>query len=270
MGTTTQIEWADATLNTAWGCTHVSPGCANCYMYRLSRRYGHDPDVPKARTTERIVDCIRKLGPEHRVVFLNSMSDTFHDAYSDELITEWLGLLFTRAPQHRFLLLTKRSSRMAEYFAGRTVAPNVWLGVSVETPAQFGRIQELESIEMPDKWSRRFVSFEPLLASVKDAPIDRLDWVIVGGESDFRAPRPMDPDWAREVRDACRARRIPFFLKQLGGKRKINGAWGGNVLDGRRHLEMPDALRLRTKESTSATQTTLAPVPKQATLEGSA
>ena len=238
MGTTTAIEWADATVNTAMGCTKVSEGCKNCYMYRLMTRFGRDPDQPAPRKTTAIAKSIADLGPTSRVVFLNSMTDTFHDDYSHDLIDEWFDLL-SRTP-HKYLVLTKRINRAVEFFRAEGVPPNMWIGTSVESKRHYGRIAALNQIQT----TRRFVSFEPLLESVADAPLYGVSWVIVGGESDSKAPRPFSDVWARELRDRCQQMAIPFFYKQHGGTRKIGGVWGGNHLDGRQCLQMPGELAL--------------------------
>ena len=99
MGETTSIEWADTTLNTAWGCTKVSAGCDNCYMFRLSYRFGRDPENPQPRKMERIIAYLSKLGKRGRVIFLNSMTDTYHENFSDQLIIQWLKL-FASYPIH--------------------------------------------------------------------------------------------------------------------------------------------------------------------------
>ena len=117
MGARTAIEWADATLNTGMGCTKVSEGCKNCYMFRLMKRFGRDPDTAAPRKTTAIAKSIADLGPTPRVVFLNSMTDTFHPDYTDVMIDEWFDVL-SRTP-HRYLVLTKRVERMARFFSFR-------------------------------------------------------------------------------------------------------------------------------------------------------
>ena len=125
--------------------------------------------------------------------------------------------------------------------------------MSVETPDHYDRIHSLLRIPV----ARRFISFEPLLASVYDAPLFGISWVIVGGESDPGAPRRMDPRWASAMRRRCEQAGIPFFYKQTGGSSKINGAWGGNYLDGRRHIAFPREFKRRPVDAEPDRQTKL-------------
>ena len=251
MGTQTAIEWADATVNTGMGCTKVSSGCKNCYMFRLMARFGKDGSVPVPRDPTKIAKSIADLGPVPCTVFLNSMTDTFHPSYPDDLIATWLDLI-ARTP-HTYLILTKRAGRMADYFSAHPLPDNAWVGVSVESPAHYDRIHALLRVQTV----RRFISFEPLLDSVHDAPLFGISWVIVGGESDPGAPRRMDPRWAIEMRDRCKQLLIPFFYKQTGGSRKINGAWGGNELAGRRHIAVPREFTRRPVDAEPDRQTKL-------------
>ena len=240
MGNTTSIEWADATLNTAWGCTKVSKGCDKCYMFRLSHVFGKSTD-PAPRKPKALQQAIRKLG-DPKIVFLNSMSDTFHESFPDEMIEGWFDEL-ARTP-HVYICLTKRPSRMMRFERSHRIPDNFWVGTSIEGKSAYHRLQPLRKMAHPTK----FVSLEPLLESVKDIDLTGIHWVIVGGESDFMAPRKFEEQWAREIRDRCAAEKIPFFYKQSGGRKKVNDIWGTNILDGRTHLEMPEALK--TKEST--------------------
>jgi len=242
MGNTTEIEWADSTLNTAWGCTKVSAGCANCYMFRLSKMYGRTPDLFQPRKIKNIKRDIKKLG-SHKVVFLNSMTDTFHEDAPDELLDKWFYIL-ANTP-HTYLTLTKRTQRMHDYFQTRTIPKNIWLGTSVENKKAYPRIDILRDIKTTNV---KFVSLEPLLESVADVNLQGIQWAIVGGESDFTKPREFKEEWAREVLAQCRKYGTKFFYKQSGGRKKNNHIWGTNILDGRTYLEMPELLQ--TKQST--------------------
>ena len=238
----TEIEWADATLNTAWGCTKVSKGCENCYMYRLSKAFGKPADSPAETKTWR--QQVNRLG-EPKIVFLNSMTDTFHESFSDTLIESWLTHL--AATPHTFICLTKRTPRMKKYFESHPVPANFWIGTSIENRSAYHRLRPLQKIKAKTK----FLSLEPLLESVSDIDLTDIQWVIVGGESDFQKPRPFDISWAAEIRDKCKSQSqpIPFFYKQSGGRSKTNGVWGSNILEGKTYLEMPELLK--TKESTT-------------------
>jgi len=242
MGEKTSIEWADSTLNTAWGCTKVSAGCENCYMFRLSKIFGKNAENPKPREMKNILRDLKKFRDQKRIIFLNSMTDTFHENFSNELINEWFDLF--EAQEHEFIILTKRINRAYNYFKTREVPKNCWIGTSIENKACLHRLTKLKMIDAPIL----FVSFEPLLEGLGKIDLEGISWVIVGGESDYRNPRPFSVEWAREIRDQCRESSIPFFYKQSGGTRKIKGTWGSNEIDGQKHLEMP--ILLATKQST--------------------
>ena len=244
------IEWTDATLNLYTGCTKVSPGCDNCYMFaqypRLRgmgvRGYERAPDVVSF-LPERIEQVLRWIRP--RMVFLNSMSDTFHphadygdlDAIFDVLIeaSELRG--------HVFQVLTKRPGRAAHWWKMysesrgiRELPVGIWMGTSVESQKYAPRIDVLGRVAA----KIRFVSAEPLLSELRleEYMVKGLvDWVIVGGESGRNA-RDMDEEWARVLRDECRRFGVSFFLKQLGGVvQKRGGLYA--ALDGLRYNEFP-------------------------------
>ena len=242
MAEKTAIEWADSTLNTAWGCTKVSTGCDNCYMFRLSKMYGRTADKFQPRKMDNIRRDIRKLG-SHKVVFLNSMTDTFHEDAPDDMIRSILDLL--EKTDHTYIMLTKRIARARRFFEQvRPVPLNFWIGTSIEGRHAFHRLGPLKKIKCPVK----FVSLEPLLESVDGIDLSGIQWCIVGGESDFKSPRPFDDHWASEVLAECRRTGTKFFYKQSGGKRKHGGIWGTNELHGKTYLEMPELLH--TKQST--------------------
>jgi protein gp37 len=236
-----QIEWTDATWNPVTGCTKVSPGCKFCYAERMAGRLhamGQHRYRNKFRSTLQ-PDLLE--APLHwstpRVIFVNSMSDLFHDDVPDDFIK---GVFDTikRADHHVFQVLTKRSERL------RSLAPeldwprNLWMGVSVENQDYVHRVRDLQRVPAFVK----FLSIEPLLGPVKRLPLAGIHWVIVGGESGPGA-RPMQPEWARAIRDRCQEREVPFFFKQWGGVWKKRT---GRVLDGRTWDERPDlALRQR-------------------------
>jgi protein gp37 len=163
-------------------------------------------------------------------VFVNSMSDLFHEDVPWEFVDRVFDVM-AEASQHQFQVLTKRAERLQSFASSRDLPPNVWLGVSVESAAYRWRIDCLREVAA----SVRFLSIEPLLASVGALDLRRIDWVIVGGESGPHA-RPMEPEWVRDIRTQCLEARVPFFFKQWGGRQKHRT---GRELDGRTWDDMP-------------------------------
>lgn len=234
MSDNSAIEWTDATWNPVRGCTKISPGCKHCYAETFSERFRGVPGHPFEQGFDlRLVPSALELPLSWRagrLVFVNSMSDLFHEQVPDEYVDKVFDVM-RRAPQHQFQVLTKRADRLPRFFRKREVPLNAWLGVSVESSAYFRRIHQLTKVSA----QRRFLSLEPLLGPLPDLPLEGISWVIVGGESGGRA-RPMDPAWVREIRNQCVAARVPFFFKQWGGVRKRTT---GRELDGRTWDEMP-------------------------------
>lgn len=250
MGEKTAIEWADTTINTAWGCTKVSAGCEKCYMFRLSKIFGRIPDVAQPRKLENIEKELKKFN-DNRIIFLNSMTDTFHESYPFELIHKWFDLL-EKYNNSRYIILTKRINKAYNFFKQRPVQDHIWIGTSIENKAALHRLAKLKLINC----KTRFLSLEPLLEDLGQIDLTGIHWVIVGGESDFSNPRPFNESWARNIKDQCKQAGIPFFYKQSGGKTKNqDGVWGTNYLDGKQYLEIP--IKLKTKTSQAANQTTL-------------
>lgn len=225
------IEWTEATWNPWHGCTKVSPGCAHCYMYREKKRYGQEPaKVVRSKTT---FDAPLKW-KEPQLIFTCSWSDFFieeADPWRDEA---WEIIRST--PQHAYQILTKRPQRIAANLPQGWPFENVCLGVSVENPRFYGRIEMLRKIPA----FVRFLSLEPLLAPMPHLPLAGISWVIVGGESGPGC-RPMKPEWVREIRDQCARAGVPFFFKQWGGLRKNIT---GRLFEGRVWDEMPELKRI--------------------------
>ena len=232
MAETTGIEWAHATWNPWMGCTMVSLGCTNCYMFREMKMYGRDPSTV-VRTSDATFYAPLKWVKRGNVesgarVFTCSWGDWFHedaDLWRDDA---WGVIKAT--PQYEYLILTKRPERIESSLPGDWGSgyDNVWLLVSSENQRMFDlRWSILKSI--PAKV--RGISAEPLLGEI-DIREEHPDWIITGGESDRKNPRPTDLSWVRRLRDVCVERGIAFFHKQHGGRRKVNGAWGGRELDG--------------------------------------
>ena len=229
-----RIEWTETTWNPVTGCSKVSEGCKHCYAERMSARL-RAMGVEKYRRGfevaqhESVIETpLRWRKP--RLVFVNSMSDLFHDLVDPGFI-EAVFEVMNRCPQHSFQVLTKRPERTLELDSDLNWTPNIWLGVSIES----GRwLRRLEALRLTSA-KTRFLSLEPLLGPLPNLDLSGVDWVITGGESGPGA-RPMDPDWVREIRDNCVSRDVPFFFKQWGGTNKKRA---GRVLDGRTWDEMP-------------------------------
>lgn len=249
------IEWTDSTWNPVTGCTKMSPGCKNCYAETFAERFRG----VQAHPFEQGFDL--KLWPERldmplrwkepRTIFVNSMSDLFHEEVPEEFIGRVFDTMI-RADHHVFQVLTKRAGRMLEWTRsrfrfrneksdGRDVLPrHIWLGVSVEDQTRTSRIRDLRKVPA----QIRFLSLEPLLGPVDlhASLLTGIHWVIVGGESGHKA-RPMDPAWADGVRVQCAALGVPFFFKQWGtfnGEgRRVGKKRAGRILNGRTHDAMP-------------------------------
>ncbi|MXY97585.1 MAG: phage Gp37/Gp68 family protein [Gemmatimonadetes bacterium] len=247
----TKIEWSEVTWNPVTGCDMISPGCDNCYAMTLAarlkamgnRRYQSDGDPltsgPGFGVTiheDKITEPMRWKRP--RTVFVNSMSDLFHERIPDDVILR-IHQTMIDCPQHTFQILTKRVHRL------ETVPihwrANEWIGVSVENQKYVFRARRLVHNVIADV---KFLSVEPLLGPVS-LPSDILagiDWCIVGGESG-PGHRPVNPDWVRHLRDQCIAAAVPFFFKQWGGR---TPKAGGRELDGQIWDEMPSTERTPT------------------------
>ena len=248
-----KIEWTDATWNPITGCSKVSPGCARCYAERVSLRFRHSlaPWTPENAQDnvqlhpERLDQPLRWRRP--RRVFVNSMSDLFHELVPDDYIASVFDIMGA-SPQHQFQVLTKRPERMSEWFEVMCAAsahpiwplPNVWLGVSVENQRWADqRIPLL--VQTPA--AVRFLSCEPLLKPLDLTDhLNGVDWVIVGGESGPGA-RPIAIEWVRDLIEQCRSAQTPIFVKQLGTA--WSKAEGAEDRKGGDWDEWPEDLRIR-------------------------
>ncbi|MEW6532036.1 MAG: phage Gp37/Gp68 family protein [Thermodesulfobacteriota bacterium] len=233
----TKISWTDESWNPFGGCSAVSAGCANCYAKKNAKRLQGNPNTEKYRDGFQF-----KFYPEYldqplkwktsRKIFVNTMSDTFHEDAPLEAIHQIFDRM-VKCPQHIFQVLTKRAERMAELRVKLDWPENVWVGVTVENADYLHRLDLLRQVPA----RVRFISFEPLLSAIPNINFQDIHWAIVGGESGPKA-RAMDLDWARDIRDQCQRARIPFFFKQVGGKGRDKG---GRHLDGKEWSEYPDA-----------------------------
>lgn len=235
------IEWTNATWNPVTGCTKISPGCDHCYAERFSERFRGVPGHPFENgfdlmpRPERLEQPLKWRRP--KMIFVNSMSDIFHKGVPRDFIDRVFDTM-EEAKWHTFQVLTKRSSLMRNYinlrYRGEPLPDHIWLGVSVEDGKRKSRICHLQETNA----SVRFLSVEPLIGPVGKLDLSGIHWVIVGGESG-PGYRPMDINWAREVRDQCRAAKVDFFFKQWGGIRPKSG---GRELDGEVWNEFPRRL----------------------------
>lgn len=259
----TAIEWTHGegmrgeTWNPVTGCSKVSPGCAHCYAETLTSRFAGRSGWPETFLPWTPNNAAENVEPRHdrltlplgwrspRMVFVNSMSDLFHERISDTFIAQ-VWQVMAETPQHTYQVLTKRPERMIE-FVDKWIAnsaldpyvddilPNVWLGVSAENQRWLDvRVPLL--LETPA--AIKFVSCEPLLGPLdihRYTHLQGLNWVIVGGESGPKH-RPIQTEWVRDIRDDCTREGIPFFFKQWGGR---TPKAGGRLLDGKEWNQMP-------------------------------
>ncbi len=245
MGTNSKIEWTEATWNPVAGCTVVSPGCTNCYAMRmaerlelmgqdkysgLTRRSGGRPKWNGHVRLDYDALAIPNSWKTGRMIFVNSMSDLFHEDVPLEFVKKVFEVM-KDCRQHTFQVLTKRSDRLREIASKLDWSSNIWMGVSVENSKYRHRIQDLRHTPAAVK----FLSLEPLLGDVGALDLTGIDWAIAGGESGPGA-RPMDPAWVRSIRDQCILANVSFHFKQWGG---VNKKRAGRILDGRTWDQFP-------------------------------
>jgi protein gp37 len=252
----TQIEWTDATWNPVAGCSVISAGCTNCYAMQLAKRL-------QAMRVQKYAGLTRRSGTrtvwngvvredrealsipygwrKPKRIFVNSMSDLFHEGVSDDFILS-VWKVMRETPLHNYQILTKRPERAAEIITKqiRDVLANVWLGTSIENAVVARRSDDLRSVPA----AIRFISFEPLIGSVGKIDLREIHWAIVGGESG-PAARPIREEWVDEIHDQCLAQKTAFFFKQWGtwgkdNKRRSKRA-NGREYRGRLWDEMPAA-----------------------------
>lgn len=229
------IEWTNWTWNPVTGCTKVSQGCKHCYAERMAKRLkamGSPRYTNGFRVTlhEDLIELPRRW-KNPRLVFVNSMSDLFHEDVPEDFIQRVFEVM-KDCPQHTFQVLTKRTARLRELGPRLPWATNIWMGVSVEDDRVLDRIEDLR--ETPALV--RFLSCEPLIGPLVDLNLEGIHWLIAGGESGPKS-RPMDGDWVRDLRDQCVRAKVAFFFKQWGGARKD---LTGRLLDGLTFDEFPD------------------------------
>lgn len=239
MATKTKIEWTDTTWNPVRGCTKISPGCKHCYAQTFAERFRGVKGHPYERgfdlrlIPEKLFEPFSWTKPS--MVFVNSMSDLFHEDVPDNYIIQ-VAQVMMKANWHTYQVLTKRSDRLMKMLNGSlkfaTQTQHIWWGVSVEN-IKYGkpRIEHIRQTSARVK----FLSIEPLLEDLERVNLNNISWVIVGGESGPGA-RAMKEDWVRNLLRQCRDYEVPFFFKQWGGVQKKKA---GRELSGKTYDEFP-------------------------------
>jgi protein gp37 len=249
MSTNSPIEWTEATWNPVAGCTVLSPGCTNCYAMRMAARLEAMGQAKYSGITRKSGGRSKwngRINLDHasldipkkwkvgRTIFVNSMSDLFHEKVPLEFIKAVFKTM-VEAPQHTYQVLTKRADRAEEFSSELPWPKHVWLGASVENADYVDRIDHLRRTPAAVK----FLSLEPLLGPLEGLNLQGIDWAIAGGESGPGA-RPMPIEWVRSIRDQCVAANVAFHFKQWGG---VNKKRTGRVLDGKTWDQLPNPSR---------------------------
>ncbi|MDO8589444.1 MAG: phage Gp37/Gp68 family protein [Armatimonadota bacterium] len=237
MGVNSTIEWTGSTWNPVTGCSKTSPGCRHCYAERMAYRlqamgqsnYRNGFEV----TTHEHALALPLQWKKPQMVFVNSMSDLFHENVSTDFIMRVFEVM-RQAHWHRFQVLTKRAERLLQLDSVLRWSPNIWMGVSVESDEWLFRTDCLRKTHATVK----FLSLEPLLGPLPNLDLAGIDWVIVGGESGPGA-RPVSEEWVTDIKNRCTASGVPFFFKQWGG---VNKKKAGRLLEGRVWDQMPQAV----------------------------
>ena len=246
MANSSKIEWTEATWNPTTGCTKISEGCKNCYAEKLTKRL-KAMNVKKYKNGFKFTHHPNEvdlpfLWKKPRKIFVNSMSDLFHESADLEFVAQCF-LTMDLADWHQYQVLTKRAEIMLkfiEYYKTifkKTIAKHIWLGVSVENQKNVYRVDHLRRIDCPIK----FVSFEPLIGSVGKVDLTNIQWAIIGGESgsNYRAVR---EEWIQEIIEQCEEQKVRIFFKQWGGFRPTSN---GRVINSRTYDEYPERQELK-------------------------
>ncbi len=261
MAQNSEIEWTDTTWNPSTGCSKISSGCKFCYAATLAKRLKamgssrYENEFDFTIHWDKIEEPLRWRKP--RKVFVNSMSDLFHECTDYDFVKQVFGVM-SKTPEHQYQVLTKRPDIMRQmlsdmFLEGYEITPNIWLGTSVEGPLVIDRIDELRKIPSFIK----FLSCEPLLDDLGVIDLNGIDWVIVGGESGSHlwkestrkrralvdyvdgkwTPMKDKIQWVRNIRDQAQSEGASFFFKQWGGN---TPKAGGRSLDDREWSEYPN------------------------------
>lgn len=234
-----KIEWTEMTWNPTTGCNKISAGCKFCYAEVMARRL-------KAMGVEKYKDGFKLALHEDtlftpftwkspKIVFVNSMSDLFHKDIPLSFLQKVFKVMNDN-PQHVFQVLTKRADILLKYHKKLNWTHNIWMGVSIENEKFIERIDLLRETDARTK----FLSCEPLIGPLPNLNLEKIDWVIVGGESG-RKPRPMEPEWVIDIQEQCEEKGVAFFFKQWGGTNKKKT---GRILNGKIYSEMPEVVEL--------------------------
>ena len=256
MALESKIEWTESTWNPVRGCARVSEGCRFCYAERIALRFAgkglaYEGLAIQTKSGPRWTNRIKRVShlleqplkwKKPKLIFVNSMSDMFHEAVSPQYIRRIFDVM-KQSNWHHFQVLTKRAERLEELSPEIEWPENVWMGVSVENQDYISRIDHLRRTNARIK----FLSLEPLLGPLPDLDLRGIHWVIVGGESGPGA-RPMKEEWVLEIRDNCKDSGVPFFFKQWGG---VNKKRAGRELQGQTWDELP-AVMMNSQQSGGA------------------
>lgn len=240
MAHNSKIEWTESTWNPVTGCTKISDGCKNCYAEKMARRL-QSMGQNKYRNGFKVTLHPNMLEEplkwkKSKVIFVCSMSDLFHDDVPDDYIIKVFEVM-NKAYWHKFQVLTKRAERLEKIAPKLKWTPNIWAGVTVESQKYVHRISNL--IEVPAEV--KFLSIEPMIGEIKELSLEKIDWVILGGESGFNS-RPLSASWVISVRNQCIRADVPFFFKQWGG---VNKKKNGRELEGKVWNQQPEQKKLQ-------------------------
>lgn len=232
-----KIEWTDITWNPTTGCSKVSEGCKHCYAERMANRLkgmGNPRYINGFEPTEHEDALILPyLWKKPKKIFVNSMSDLFHESISEDFIKKVFKVM-NETPLHTYQILTKRPERALELSRSLDWTPNIWQGTSIENNRVCSRADYLRQIPA----AIRFLSIEPLIGAIENLDLNNIQWVIVGGESGPGA-RPMHEEWVQSILAQCQQNGVAFFFKQWGG---VNKKKTGRLLNGAEWNEFPDII----------------------------
>lgn len=235
-----KISWTMSTWNPTTGCSKISAGCCNCYASEMSRRlnamgqtkyqYGFIPTIHSEELNKPYT------WKKPRTVFVNSMSDLFHSDFLNTGFIQQVFNVMNECPQHTFQILSKRANNLERIAPELNWTKNIWIGVSIENNSLLHRVDSLRNVPTPN----RFLSIEPLLGPLPELDLNGIEWVIIGGEKG-RSARPMNVEWVYPIKDQCDSLGIPFFFKQMGGRRKVDNLL---TLDNVEYHGLPEGIRL--------------------------
>jgi protein gp37 len=236
---TTKIEWTETTWNPTTGCNKISAGCKYCYAERMTNRL-QAMGVQKYQNGFELCFHPETLKEPYtwrkpRNVFVNSMSDLFHEEMPLDVIKKIFKVMNDN-PIHTFQVLTKRADILLKYSNHVNWSKNIWMGVTIENQENISRLEYLKKVDA----NVRFLSIEPLIGKIEALNLENIDWVIVGGESGPNA-RPMKEEWVIDIKKQCKNQETPFFFKQWGGKNKKKN---GRILEGQTWDEMPENIEV--------------------------